>query len=146
MSSDVSAALRRLVAERAYGVCEYCLVHELDLYHGCEVDHVISLKHGGLTVPENLAYACFHCNRHKGTDLGSISLQTGKLVAFFNPRSDIWKQHFYMVGARVEALTEIGELTSRILEFNHPERLAFRQLLVEVGRYLTVEALARIRE
>ena len=32
----------------------------------------------------------------------------------------------------------------RILEFNHPERLAFRQLLVEVGRYLTVEALARI--
>jgi HNH endonuclease len=146
MSSDVSAALRQLVAERAYHVCEYCLVHELDVYHGCEVDHVISVKHGGLSVPGNLAYACFHCNRHKGTDLGSIGLRTGKFVAFFNPRSDRWKQHFYVNEARIDALTETGEVTSRMLEFNHPERLAFRRLLVAIGRYLTVEALARIRE
>ena len=146
MSSDVSAALRRLVAERAYGVCEYCLVHELDVYHGCEVDHVISVKHGGLTVPENLAYACFHCNRHKGTDLGSIGLRTGKFVGFFNPRSDRWKQHFYLNASHIEPLTEVGEVTSRMLEFNHPERLAFRRLLLGVGRYLTVEALARIGE
>ena len=72
MSSDLSEALRRLVAERADHLCEYCLVHEVDLYHGCEVDHVVSVKHGGTTVMENLAYACFHCNRHKGTDLGSV--------------------------------------------------------------------------
>jgi len=60
MAGEVSDALRRTVADRAYHVCEYCLVHEEDLYHGCEVDHVISVKHGGLTVPENLAWACFH--------------------------------------------------------------------------------------
>jgi hypothetical protein len=47
---------------------------------------------------------------------------------------------------RIEALTEVGEVTIRMLELNHPERLAFRRLLIEVGRYLTVEALARIRE
>jgi hypothetical protein len=40
MSNEVSDALRLLVAERAYRVCEYCLVHEEDAYHGCEVDHV----------------------------------------------------------------------------------------------------------
>jgi len=60
MAGEVSDALRRTVADRAYHVCEYCLVREEDLYHGCEVDHVISVKHGGLTVPENLAWACFH--------------------------------------------------------------------------------------
>ena len=38
MSHEVSLALRRLVADRAYRVCEYCLVHEDDLYHGCEVE------------------------------------------------------------------------------------------------------------
>lgn len=75
MSGDISKALRRVVADRAYHVCEYCLVHEDDVYHGCEVDHVRSGKHGGVAVPENLAFACFHCNRHKGTDLGSVSLR-----------------------------------------------------------------------
>jgi 5-methylcytosine-specific restriction endonuclease McrA len=72
MGSDVAEPLRLRVAERAYRVCEYCLVHEDDLYHGCEVDHIISQKHGGRTAEENLAFACFHCNRHKGSDLGSI--------------------------------------------------------------------------
>ena len=82
MSGEVGDALRQMVADRAYHVCEYCLVHEEDVYHGCEVDHVISVKHGGLTVAENLAWACFHCNRHKGTDLGSISARTGMLTRF----------------------------------------------------------------
>ncbi len=59
MGSEVNEALRRRVAERAYRVCEYCLVHEEDVYHGCEVDHIRSVKHGGLTVEENLALACF---------------------------------------------------------------------------------------
>jgi hypothetical protein len=145
MRSDISEALRRLVAERADHLCEYCLVHEADVYHGCEVDHVVSVKHGGTTVPDNLAYACFHCNRHKGADLGSLSLRTGKLVRFFNPRSDYWPQHFSLIEARIDPVTEIGEVTSRVLEFNHPERLAFRRLLMEVGRYLTVEALARLK-
>ena len=146
MSSDVNEAARRLVAARAYRVCEYCLVHEEDAYHGCEVDHILSIKHGGLTVPENLAYACFHCNRHKGTDLGSVSVRTGVLVRFYNPRIDRWNEHFYWSEGRIEPLTEIGEVTGRLLELNHPERVAFRNFLADAGRYPTVEALARIQD
>ncbi len=145
MSNEVSDALRLLVAERAYRVCEYCLVHEEDVYHGCEVDHVRSVKHGGLTLEANLALACFHCNRHKGTDLGSVSVRTETLVRFYNPRTDRWKEHFYWNEARIEPLTDIGEVTARLLEFNHPERVAFRKLLAEAGRYPTVEALALLR-
>ena len=40
MAGEIDAALRQLIAERAWQVCEYCLVHEDDLYHGCEVDHI----------------------------------------------------------------------------------------------------------
>ena len=120
MAGEVSDALRRTVADRAYHVCEYCLVHEEDLYHGCEVDHVISVKHGGLTVPENLAWACFHCNRHKGTDLGSISVRAQKLIQFYNPRSDGWKEHFCWNEARIESLTDIGEVTERLLDLIIP--------------------------
>lgn len=146
MSREVGESLRRLVAERAWHVCEYCLVHEDDLFHGCEVDHVLSLKHGGQTAAENLAYACFHCNRHKGTDLGSVSTRTGGLIRFFNPRSDAWRQHFQWDEGAIEPLTDIGEVTARLLDFNHPERVAFRRLLGETGRYPSVEALALIKE
>ena len=37
-----------------------------------EVDHVVAEKHGGTTVETNLAFTCWRCNRHKGTDLASI--------------------------------------------------------------------------
>jgi len=146
MGGDVSATLHRWVGERAWHVCEYCLVHEQDLYHGCEVDHIRSVKHGGLAVAENLAWACLHCNRHKGTDLGSVNPRTGALVRLYNPRTDRWKDHFYWRAGRIESLTEIGEATVRLLDFNHPERVAFRKLLSESGRYPSVEALALLRE
>ncbi len=55
MSSYVSADLRRLVTSRAQSLCEYCLIHEDDTYLGCQVDHVISEKHGGPTELENPA-------------------------------------------------------------------------------------------
>jgi hypothetical protein len=145
MSSNVAEPLRRQVADRAYHVCEYCLVHENDVYHGCEVDHIRSVKHGGLTLVENLAFACFHCNHHKGTDLGSVGSATGELVRFYDPRKDRWNEHFQWSEGRIEPLTEIGEVTVRLLEFNHPERVAFRKLLAETGRYPTIEAMALLR-
>jgi hypothetical protein len=145
MSSEVSEALRRMVAERAYHVCEYCLVHKDDLYHGCEVDHIRSLKHAGPTLEENPAFACFHCNRHKGTDLGSISMRTGALVRYYHPRTDRWSDHFEAIAGRIEPQTDIGEVTARLLEFNHPERVAFRKMLTDLGRYPSIEALALLR-
>jgi len=146
MGTNVRDELRRRAAERAYHVCEYCLVHEADLLHACEVDHVISIKHDGETVMENLANACLHCNRHKGTDVGSVARSTGRFVRFFNPRTDRWSDHFCISAGRIEPLSEMGEVTVRILEFNQPERVLFRQLLADAGRYPTVEALARMKE
>src|SRR5919199_3730865 len=101
MSSYVSAELRRLVAQRANGLCEYCLIHESDTFLGCQVDHVISEKHGGTTELDNLAYACTFCNRAKGTDVGSIVRSTGIFCRFFNPRLDQWAEHFELDGARI---------------------------------------------
>lgn len=146
MAGDVSEALRVRVAERAYRVCEYCLVHEDDLYHGCEVDHIVSVKHGGPTTEENLAFACFHCNRHKGSDLGSIGRNSGKLIRFFNPGADRWGDHFQHHDGQIDGLTEIGEVTVRLLEFNQPERLTLRRLLGDSGRYPSIGALALLRE
>ena len=144
MSSYVGAAVRRLVAVRADFLCEYCLVHEDDTVFGCEVDHIISEKHGGATDAENLAYACAFCNRAKGSDIGSIVPGTGRFVRFFNPRTDRWAEHFTLDGVTIAPLSDIGEVTSRILAFNDSDRLLERQTLQAVGRYPSAAAVARM--
>jgi HNH endonuclease len=53
MADGVSAELRLVVAARADFLCEYCLIAEEDTFFGCHVDHIISIKHRGLTKAEN---------------------------------------------------------------------------------------------
>lgn len=140
----VNADLRRRVRERAEFLCEYCLIADEDTCLGCEVDHIISEKHGGLTVEENLALACVFCNQAKGSDVGSIVPQTGEFVRFFNPRIDRWRDHFRLQNYRIEPLTAIAIATAQILRFNAVERLLERQALALVNRYPTAPASKRI--
>ena len=139
----VTAGLRRSVAARANRICEYCLIAEDDSFLGCAVDHIISEKHGGQTAADNLAFACVFCNRAKGTDIGSVDTPSGEFVRFFNPRMDIWLHHFRVAGNRIEGVTAIGRVTSRILGFNDWARVLERAELIEVGRYPSAEALER---
>jgi hypothetical protein len=131
----ISAELRRLVAAQADGLCEYCLIAEEDTFFGCQVDHVISEKHGGETKADNLAWACVFCNRAKGSDVGSLDPPTGEFVRFFNPRTDKWSDHFRLAGNEIEGITATGRATARILGFNEPGRVLERAELIESGRY-----------
>ena len=138
MTTYVSFELRRLVSERARGCCEYCLIHESDTYLGCQVDHIVSEKHGGATTAENLCYACAFCNRSKGTDIGSRLARTGKYYRFFNPRTDRWLDHFLLMGTEIHGRTPIGEVTASLLRFNQVERRLEREALLKIGRYPTM--------
>lgn len=133
----VGAELRQLVAARASQLCEYCLIHEEDTYIGCEVDHIVSRKHGGLTREANLAYACALCNRNKGSDIGSLEPDAGELVRFFNPRQERWTHHFRLAedGVTIVPLTPVGRVTVRILGLNLNDRVLERTALREIGRY-----------
>jgi HNH endonuclease len=137
--SYISAELRRLVAQRADYSCEYCLIAEKNT-PSCQVDHIISVKHGGDSTAENLCYACLFCNLQKGTDLGSINWRNGELVRFFNPRRDSWRGHFQIDGAIIRSTTDIGEVTVRILDFNDADRILERQILIENDRYPSAAA------
>lgn len=114
--------------------CEYCRLDEEDTVLGCQVDHIISEKHGGLTAAENLAYACTFCNQHKGSDIASLA-DNGLLARLFNPRIDAWHDHFAVVGLTIQARTPEAEATVRLLGFNTPERLLEREALVKAGRF-----------
>ena len=144
MSSLISDPLRLLVRSRADSLCEYCLIHEDDCLFILQVDHIISVKHGGAAGLENLALACIFCNRQKGSDVGTI-LADGSFTRFFNPRTDSWAAHFRLAGALIEPLTAVGEATARILRFNDEERVAEREEWIAQGRYPALSALARMR-
>jgi hypothetical protein len=99
-----------------------------------EVDHVTARKHGGQTMAENLAYACFDCNRHKGTDLSSIDPRTERITRLFNPRVQRWDIHFRLQqdGAIIPR-TAAGRMTLQLLHLNDPIRVQIRAALIAAG-------------
>jgi glutaredoxin len=128
--SYVSAALRQQVTERAKAICEYCLFPQDLSFLSFEMEHIIAQKHDGGTTAENLALACPYCNRAKGTDLGSLDPNTGQLTPFFNPRTQVWTEHFRLDGAMITPLTAEGRVTAIILQFNELNRVQERERLL----------------
>lgn len=126
---DVGPALRELVRRRAAGLCEYCLISERLTLAEHEVDHVISVKHGGQTVTGNLALCCVVCNRFKGSDIASIDPEAGQLTPLFNARIDHWAEHYRVRNGEIVALTAVGRVTVRLLRMNGAARTRERQLL-----------------
>jgi hypothetical protein len=98
MAGRISATMRRQVYARAQGKCEYCLLPQTVALHPHEPDHIVPVQHSGETTIENLALACMRCNRHKGPNIGSYDPIGGQLVAFFNPRTQMWREHFRLDG------------------------------------------------
>jgi 5-methylcytosine-specific restriction endonuclease McrA len=128
--SYISASLRKQVTDRAESKCEYCQFPQALSFFTFEMEHVISEKHDGETVLDNLALACPPCNRAKGSDLGSIDPITRKLTPFFHPRLQQWSNHFRFERASIVPLTAEGRVTTKILQFNSPDRISERDYLM----------------
>jgi hypothetical protein len=100
-----------------------------------EADHIIAEQHRGTTGFDNLAFACFHCNRRKGPNLASLDPNTGQLSPLFNPRVHQWAEHFRKDGAHIVPLSAIGRVTVELLRLNSPERLLVRVAVLQSGRW-----------
>lgn len=124
----IPKALRDLVYKRADGLCEYCLISEEDSFAKHQIDHIIAEKHGGLTVEENLALSCTLCNKHKGSDIASIDNETGKIVPLFNPREDVWSEHFEIENSYFIGLTPNARATIQLLQMNNLARINEREI------------------
>jgi hypothetical protein len=125
--------LERLVWRRAQRICECCLMPQDYDVLPFQIDHILALKHGGLTLARNLALACFFCNNRKGPNIAGRDPLTGRIVRLFHPRRDEWPQHFQWDGPRLVGITPIGRATIAVLEINLPNRIALRQSLIEEG-------------
>jgi hypothetical protein len=135
MRRGISEKTRLTVAQRAGFRCEYCKIHSDDLFLGFEIDHVIALKHGGNNALENLAYACPHCNQHKGTDFATFLDDFERIIPIYNPRLQSWLDHFETINGEIIPKTQIGQASIKIFKFNQVDLLILRSLLSKIGRY-----------
>jgi hypothetical protein len=124
---SVSRELASLVEQRAAGRCEYCRMHQALQGATFHVEHILPSARGGVTVPENLAWAWPGCNLRKSDRTESFDPDTGSLAPLFNPRTQVWLEHFQFMDRQIIGLTPTGRGTVALLDLNHPRRLLVRQ-------------------
>jgi len=119
--------VRELVRTRASNACEYCRIpQEATPVIPFHVEHIVSRQHGGTDDPATLALACDRCNAYKGPNLTSIDPDSGVMVALFNPRQDVWTDHFVLRHGHIVGLTSTGRATTRLLNMNAARRVELR--------------------
>ena len=116
----ITEATQNQVRQRAKLLCEYCHASEQWQYVSFTVDHVIPLTKGGANSIDNLALACFHCNRRKSDKIVAFDEQSLSEIPLFNPRTDSWQKHFIWSTDTLLIIgsTPTGRATAVALTFN----------------------------
>jgi 5-methylcytosine-specific restriction endonuclease McrA len=132
----MSEVLRAEVRRRAGNRCEYCRLPDLvDYLVRFHLEHIRPIQHRGLTELGNLAWSCHRCNEHKGTNLATVDPDTNERVWLFNPREQVWDDHFVLSEGRITGRTAAGRATAWLLDMNVKDRIELRLFLIEHGRY-----------
>lgn len=133
----VSRETRRIVRQRANGLCEYCHADEQWQCIKFTMDHVVPQSDNGADTPENIALACRNCNERRGNRTAGKLAARGPSIPIFNPRTDEWNTHFAWSSdrLRIVGMTETGQVTLAMLDMNGdvPERevIQIRILLLD---------------
>jgi hypothetical protein len=118
---------RRLVRRRAGNCCEYCgRSQSQSLLASLHIEHIRPIKHHGGDEDDNLALACVDCNLRKGPNVAGYDPLTGALTELFDPRHQVWSEHFEWQGVIIVGKTAIGRTTVEVLELNSADRLELR--------------------
>jgi HNH endonuclease len=133
----MSSKLKIFVFERAKGFCEYCKSPANISSQPFVIEHIIPKSKGGLNDVENLALSCQGCNNHKFTKLSAIDFLSNQEVSIFNPRLEIWENHFSWSDDVLEiiGLTAIGRASVEAMKLNRNELKNLRELLFFVGKH-----------
>ena len=131
----MNRALEREVRLRARELCEYCRLPQTSHRTKFHIDHIVAQQHQGPTTAGNLALSCSHCNLHKGTNLTGIDPSSRQIVLLFNPREQLWREHFKWDGALAVGLSACGRATVALLQMNSGIRVRIRAELIAAGLF-----------
>ena len=130
-----SAVLGEQVINRAGRRCEYCRMHQALQGATFHIEHIIPQSQGGTTESANLALACPSCNLKKSNRQEASEPDTGVVVPLFNPRQQIWHEHFKWEAYQMVGLSSIGRATIEAFDLNHSRRVLIRQAEERLGLF-----------
>jgi hypothetical protein len=99
--------------------------------------HVEHIEPAGGDQLDNLCLSCPSCNLSKGKVTTSNDPETGEIVSLFNPRTQLWSEHFEWIedGARILGKTPIGRATIERLKMNIERVITSRQVWIKAGAH-----------
>ncbi|MBC7883212.1 MAG: HNH endonuclease [Anaerolineae bacterium] len=115
--------------------CSYCLCSQEYVYSTLHFEHIIPVDKEGSNEENNLCLSCTWCNLSKGVHVDGADPETNACVRLFNPRIDVWSEHFIWGKDKVTLLgkTAIGRATCIVLNMNREIALKVRQNWVAAG-------------
>lgn len=133
--SHTTRKTRPLIAAQAKYQCGYCQTQESISGIPLTIEHIIPIARGGTDDEDNLWLSCRLCNELKGTLTKAADPKTGQEVALFNPRSQMWKDHFAWdeTGTHIIGQSAVGRATIAALSLNSDLRIHSRAIWVEAG-------------
>lgn len=132
---DSVKTLRHRIAVQSRYRCGYCLTLEAVSGIPLTIEHLIPKAKGGDDTEDNLWLSCRLCNEAKGILTEALDPKTNTLVALFNPRTQVWTEHFLWSEdqAQIIGITAAGRATVKALSLNSELRVRARLLWVEAG-------------
>lgn len=123
------------VSARARHLCEYCRAPESVFNLAFEVEHIRPQSQGGETTEDNLALSCRSCNLYKSDFITGFDELTQTETRLFNPRLDVWDEHFSLIeeSGEIEGLTAIGRATIMRLRINSTMQIRARIEWIQRG-------------
>jgi HNH endonuclease len=128
---------RKEVIIRASKCCEYCKSQDKYSPTAFTIDHIVPQSLDGTSDFENLAYACFLCNRLKSNKLNIFDSLSRKWIPLFNPRKDDWNEHFSWSEdtTKIIGLTSTGRCTIKELKLNREKLIEYRNCIIPFGTH-----------
>ncbi len=133
--SIIPESLRKKIRKQAGNRCEYGLSHQDYIMGRLQIDHIQPIAKGGKNTEDNLCLACELCNQYKWTQTVCLDPQSSQEVPLFNPRNQIWKEHFCWndEGIKIIGITPCGRATIEALKLNNNLALIVRKNWVKAG-------------
>lgn len=133
--SLISPRVRQRLSQQASFRCGYCHTQEAVSGVPLTVEHILPRARGGSDNEDNLWMSCRLCNEANGVQTYAVDSLSGELVPLFNPRQQVWAEHFVWSGDGVQVIgcSPTGRATVTALSLNTEFRIRTRALWVEVG-------------
>ncbi len=133
----ISETRKRIVAERANECCEYCQSQARFATQSFSIEHILPVSKSGENSLDNLALSCQGCNNFKYNKTEAKDPISGESVLLFNPRRQIWREHFVWNDnfSIILGTSKVGRATIYALNLNRGSLINLRRVLYEAGEH-----------